>query len=344
MTVDNPELRAEPVVGSLMLGDFVLRSGQLLAGAQLTYATWGQLNSAADNVVLLPTYYTGTHASYLPWIGADRALDPQRWFIVSPNLFGNGLSSSPSHAATPQARAAWPQVSILDNIEAQKQLLSHLGVRSVGLAMGWSMGAMQSLQWAAAAPGMIRAVLAVCGTASCWPLNRMFLASVRAALTADPQWQGGAYPVHAPPVAGLRAFGRVYCPWAYSAAFFRDGLYRQLGCNSQEAFLRAWEDEHLAWDACDLLAMLATWESADIAAVCGRSAAEALAQISARVILMPGDRDAYFTLEESRIEQQFISGSQLQPLYSPYGHCAGAPGRFAAETQAITLAARQLLR
>lgn len=344
LTADIPELRTEPVIDRLMLGDFALRSGQVLAGAQLTYATWGRLNSAADNVVLLPTYYTGTHNSYLPWIGPGRALDPQRWFIVSPDLFGNGLSSSPSHAATPQARAAWPQVSVLDNVAAQQRLLSHLGVRSVALTMGWSMGAMQSLQWATAEPGMIRAVLAVCGTANCWPLNRAFLGSVRAALTADPHWQGGAYAADAPPRAGLRAFGRVYCPWAYSAEFFRDGLYRQLGCETQEAFLRAWEDEHLAWDACDLLAMLATWESADVAALCGGSLAQALGRISARVILMPGDRDAYFTLEEAQIEQRHIQRAQLQPLRSAYGHCAGAPGRFADETQAITQAAWQLLR
>lgn len=337
-------LAVQAQVGELVLGDLALRNGQTLPAARLAYATWGRLNAAGDNVVLLPTYYTGTHNSYLPWIGADRALDPDEWFIVSPNLLGNGVSSSPSHAATPAQRAAWPQVSIADNIGAQQLLLSRLGVRSVALAMGWSLGAMQCLHWAAAQPAFIRAVLAVCGTADCWPLNQAFLASARAALTVDPAWQGGAYAGDAPPRAGLRAFGRVYCPWAYSAEFFRDALYRQLGYATQEQFLLAWEAEHLAWDACDLLAMLDTWAAADIGIWAGGSRQQALARIRAQVVLMPGDRDAYFTLEESRIEQAAIAGARLQPLSSPYGHCAGAPGRFAAETAQVQAAARQLLR
>lgn len=337
-------LGAQPQVRTLVLGDLALRGGQVLHDARLVYATWGRLNAARDNVVLMPTYYTGTHASYQPWIGPDLAVDPNRWFIVSPNLLGNGMSSSPSHAATPAQRAAWPQVSVADNISAQQQLLSQLGVRSVALAMGWSMGAMQSLHWAAAQPQFIRAVLAICGTASCWPLNQTFLAGVRAALTSDPAWQEGAYAAEAPPRAGLRAFGRVYCPWAYSAEFFREALYRQLGCATQEDFLLAWEAEHLAWDACDLLAMLDTWASADIGVWAADSRQQALAGIRAQVVLMPCDRDAYFTLEESRIEQAQIAGARLRPLCSPYGHCAGAPGRFAAETAQVQAAARQLLR
>jgi hypothetical protein len=65
---------------------------------------------------------------------------------------------------------------------------------------------------------------------------------------------------------GLATFGRVYAGWAYSPAFFREGLYRELGHASPEALLSAWADEHAGCDANDLLAMLHTWQRADISA------------------------------------------------------------------------------
>nr|BFE44360.1 hypothetical protein GCM10017547_22530 [Pseudarthrobacter oxydans] len=81
------------------LGRFGLVSGLDLPDATLAYRTYGKLNEAGDNCVLLPSYYTGTHASYEPWIGPGRMLDPERWFVVAVNMFGNGLSTSPSNAS-----------------------------------------------------------------------------------------------------------------------------------------------------------------------------------------------------------------------------------------------------
>ncbi|MFG1223706.1 alpha/beta fold hydrolase [Xanthobacter wiegelii] len=337
--VISPSLAApEVATAHFELGDVLLTSGSVLPDARLAYATHGRLNEAGDNCILMPTYYTGTHRSYEPIIGPGHALDPERWFIVIPNMFGNGESTSPSHGLG----ADFPQVSILDNVRCQRRLLiEKLGVRRIALATGWSLGAVQSLHWAATYPSSVRAVLAVCGTASCWPLNRVFLEGVKAALTADADFQGGRY-VH-PPLKGLRAFGRAYAGWAYSAAFFREGLYRQLGAKSIDAFLRAWELEHEVWDANDLLAMLATWAEADIGSAIGGEAHVALREITARTVLMPGAHDAYFTLEEAAMEASSIPNAELRPLLSPYGHCAGAPGRFAEETSLIEQAMSMVL-
>jgi homoserine O-acetyltransferase len=334
---------AGPTVARFGLGTLRLSGGACLDEAFITYATYGRLNQAGDNCVLLPTYYTGSHHSYAALIGPGRALDPARHFIVIPNMFGNGLSSSPSHRPAGPARAAFPAVSLHDNVAAQFRLVEALGVRRIALAAGWSMGAMQAYYWAALHPGMVANLLPICGAARCWPLNRAFLHGVKAALTADAAYAGGAY--FLPPAAGLRAFGRVYAGWAYSARFFREGLYRQLGAPTLEDFLLAWEDEHLAWDAGDLLAMLGTWAAADIGDLpgCGGDWMRALARIEARTIVMPCDTDAYFTLEENALEVAAIPGAELRPLVSPYGHCAGAPGRFPAESAEIARAMRELL-
>src|SRR5690606_2323587 len=108
-------------------------SGGLLADAHLTYRSWGRLNAAADNVVLLPSYYTGTSASHLPMIGEGRPFDPTRHFIVAVDLFGNGNSTSPSHLDAPERRAAFPRIDIADNVAAQHRLVTALGVRRVRL-------------------------------------------------------------------------------------------------------------------------------------------------------------------------------------------------------------------
>lgn len=95
------------------LGNVTLQSGEILPDAKLAYATYGTLNVQKNNVVLFPTHYTGTHRSHAAWLGNGRALDLDRYFIVVPNLFGNGLSSSPS---TVPDGAAFPHVTLYDNI------------------------------------------------------------------------------------------------------------------------------------------------------------------------------------------------------------------------------------
>lgn len=330
---------------TLALGDWPLSGGGVLCGAQLAYKTYGELNAERNNCVVFPTYYTGSHDSNARLIGHGRALDPARWFIVVPNLFGNGVSTSPSTAQPSQRGPAFPLVSVADNVRAQFHLVhNHLQVAQVALVTGWSMGAMQAYQWSVAYPDYVQALLPFCGAARCWPHNRVFIAGVSAALKADASFANGHF--SAPPAAGLRAFARVYAGWAYSQAFFRDGLYRSLGHESIEDFLQAWEADHLAWNANDLLAKMATWWHADVSAGApfNGDLAQALSSIKARTIVMPCDHDLYFTLEDNRFEAALISGAEFRPLHSPYGHCAGAPNRFAAETAFIEAAMRDLLQ
>ena len=326
------------------LGDLPLARGGVLRDARLAYKTFGQLNAARDNCVVFPTYYTGSHDSNARLIGPGRALDPARWFIVIPNLFGNGISTSPSKAHSTQAGAAFPAVTIADNVAAQHRLIhDHFRVNRVALATGWSMGAVQAYQWAVDYGDYVARLLPFCGAARCSPHNRVFIEGVRAALRADPVFAAGRY--REVPVAGLKAFGRVYAGWAYSQAFFRDGLYRNLGYADIDEFLIAWEDEHLCWDANDLMAKFVTWELADASAGArfGGDLAAALGSITADTIVMPGAQDLYFTLDDNRAEAALIPRAELRPFYSPYGHCAGAPGRFQAETALLEATLNELL-
>jgi len=309
------------------LGRVELQSGGVLPAARLAYETYGELNAARDNAVLLPTFYTGTHLRNEGYFGAGRAIDPARHFVVSVNMLGNGWSSSPSNTPPPADGRHFPDVTLHDNVRLQFLLLTEvLKVRRLALVTGWSMGGCQTYEWGAQYPDMVDAILPFCASARTSPHNIVFLEGVKAALQADAAWNDGAYA--SPPVRGLKAFARVYAGWAYSQTFFRERLHRKLGLETFEDLLVDWENDNLTWDANDLLAMLWSWQKADISAnnVYGGNFARALAGISARAILMPCSDDLYFPPEDNAIEARHMRQAELRIFHSPWGHCAASPG------------------
>ena len=309
------------------LGAVPLQSGTTLPDAKLAYKTYGALNARGDNAVVMPTFYTGTHVRNEGYLRAVPALDPSRYFIVSINMFGNGLSSSPSNTAPPFDGPRFPAVTLHDNIACQHRLLTALGVKRIALVLGWSMAGCQSYQWAAQFPDMVGAILPFCASARTSPHNKVFLEGVKAALLADGAFAGGDYT--APPEAGLRAFGRVYAGWAYSQTFYRERLHRDLGFETWEELLLDWERDHLDWDANDLLAKLRTWQLGDISAnERDRGDFEsALRAIRARAILVPCTTDLYFPPEDNAIEARHMPNAELRPFDSPWGHCVALPSR-----------------
>ena len=146
--------------------NFDLQCGERLPEAVIAYQTYGELNPAGDNVVVLPTFYTGTHVRNEGFFGAGRAIDPARHFIVSVNLMGNGYSSSPDNTPPPFDGPRFPTVTLYDNIRAQHDLITgQLRVKEIALVTGWSMAGCQSFQWAAQYPEMVGAILPFCGSA-----------------------------------------------------------------------------------------------------------------------------------------------------------------------------------
>lgn len=91
----------ESIVGRYELGDFQLQSEVILEDAFLGFRSYGSLNELRDNVIVFPTWYTGLNDQIAPYIGPGKALDPEKYFIVIPDMFTNGSSSSPSNSAEP---------------------------------------------------------------------------------------------------------------------------------------------------------------------------------------------------------------------------------------------------
>ena len=309
------------------LGDFNLLSGAVLPDAKLAYKTYGKLNSIGDNAVLLPTFYTGNHMRNEGFFGAGRAIDPSRHFVVSANMFGNGISSSPSNAPAPYNASNFPQITLYDNVRAQRRLLTEaLGVRRLALVAGWSMAGCQAFQWGAQYPSFVDAILPFCASAKTSEHNIVFLEGVKSTLTADAVYDEGKYT--APPVKGLRAFGRVYAGWAFSQSFYREQMYRFKGFASAEELLQDWERDHLNWDANDLLCKLKTWQLGDISAQPAYRGdfVAALKGIEAKGIVIACDNDLYFRPKDNQIEIEHIQNGELRIYSSPWGHCVASPG------------------
>jgi len=306
------------------LGDVALQSGATLWQAKLAYKTYGRLSASGDNVVLIPTFYAGHHTDCELMFAPGRAIDPAKHFIVVVNMFGNGLSSSPSNTPPPLDRASFPRVTIHDNVVAQHRLLTRqLGVRRVKLVAGFSMGAQQAFHWGALFPDIVDAIAPICGSAKTAPHNVVFLEGLKAALTADAAFNDGWY--DAPPVKGLIAFSRVYAGWVYSQDFYRQREYTRLGLGSIDDVLRFSEQRYRSRDANDLLAMLWTWQHADLSAndrFRGDLTA-ALKAIAARAIVMPSDTDLYFRVRDNEIEVRHMPHAELRPIPSIWGHAAG---------------------
>ncbi|MBO9195991.1 alpha/beta fold hydrolase [Rhizobium sp. 16-449-1b] len=311
----------------LHVRDFALQSGLVLPDAYLAYKTYGRLNKYKDNAIVFPTWFCGQHRGNEWLIGSRRALDPDKYFIIVPNMLGNGLSSSPSNMPAPLAKSGFPKTTINDNVRLQHQLVSgHFGIDHLALAIGWSMGAQQAYEWASYYPNMVARLAALCGSAKTSRHNLVFLEGVKAALTADADFNCGQY--HERPLVGLRAMSRVYAGWALSQAFYREQLdISALGFPTFDAFFEGfWEQLFVNVDANDILAMLSTWQAADI---CNNpkyrgNLPKALASITASALVMPCRTDLYFPPEDSEIEVASMRNAELDVIPSIWGHAAGA--------------------
>ena len=302
--------------------DFALQGGEILPAARLVYRTLGTLSPARDNVVLIPSWYSGTdREAELCMLGAGRAIDPARHFVVLTNLLAGGVSSSPSNTPAPYEAGRFPRVTLHDNVRLQRLLLDSLGIERIRLVAGWSMGGCQAYQWGAQYPGAMDAIAPMCCSARTGQFNKIFLLSLRRALELDPAFEDGFYT--RPPVRGLRAFATIYAGWGFSEPFYRTEAFRQFGAATAAEFsARFWEPGFLHHDANDLLALLRCWDDGDVSAGAeyGGDLDRALGAITARAVVVPCEYDTYFPPADSHAEVARMPNAECRPIRSIWGH------------------------
>lgn len=325
---------------------FDLQCGAILPQLKVVYQTYGTLSPQRDNVILYPTSYGAQHPDIDWLIDPEGILDPTRWFIIIPNMLGNGRSSSPSNGDLPGLAEAGLYFTHWDNVTAQERLLREVfGIDRLALVYGWSMGAQQAYHWGALYSDRVERIIALCGTARTTEHNRIFLESLRSALTADPAWNGQTFT--ALPERGLQTFARIYASWAASQAFYRDRIYTQLGYDTLTDYLyRGWEANYRQRDPRNLMAMIDTWLRCDLSdnPRYQGNYAQALASIRAKTLVMPSTTDLYFTPEDCAAEARAIPQAHYRPIPSLWGHRAGNPAQNPEDAAFIRQAVQEWLR
>ena len=322
-----PAPALNPVRHEFVIENFKTESGAVLPKAIVVYGTYGQLNAAKDNAILMPSHYMANLRGYEWLIGAppDRALDPSKLFLITTELFGNGRSSSPSNTPEPFHGPRFPVMTIRDNVEAVHRLLTEeLKIPHLRALIGFSMGAEQAFQWAVSYPAYIDRIVATSGTAKCYPHGIVRLESQIAAITADPTFNNGDYA--APPAKGLETFGMVWAPWLYSQEWWRKELWKTRPDMTLDQAMARFHRFIPGADANDLILQMRTWEKHDVGTTPGFNGdvEKALRSIKTPLLYMPSETDLYFPVTDARYESAFIPGVTFKPIPSVWGHTAGA--------------------
>ena len=307
--------------------NFVTESGVVLPRATIVYGTYGHLNAAHDNAVLLPSHYMANHHGYEWLIGPGQALDTARLYLVATELFGNGHSSSPSNTPEPFHGPRFPVTTIRDNVEMVHRLLAQdLGITHVRAIIGFSMGAQQAFQWAVSHPGFADRIVATSGTAKTYGHGIIRLEGQIAALTADSTFNGGDYA--RPPAKGLEAFGMVWAGWLYSQEWWRRELWKGTAPpgTTLEQYMTRFRSFIPGADANDMILQARTWERHDVGTSpgFGGDVEKALRSITVPFLYMPSETDLYFPVADARFEAGFMSTVTFVPIPSLWGHPAGA--------------------
>lgn len=329
--------------GRFELGAVDLQYGGHLPAAFLSYRTFGELNAKKDNAVLFPTWCTGTTKD-LDWIiGPGRALDPACYFIIGVDMFGNGMSSSPSNTSPPFDRSRFPRVSILDNAKMERRLVREkFGIEKLKLVIGRSMGAQVAFQWGSYFPDEVERILPMSGSARTAQHNYVHLACLKLALTSDPEWRNGEYRTN--PIGSLRRFRLNVDAWGLSQAWYRQRRHLAMGYKTTQDYVD--RDVPIALgDVNDLLAQIATWEVADISDNdrFKKDFPAALRAITPKAMVMPSRTDLYFPPEDSEIEVASMPNAELRVIPSIWGHRGAAPGSDPADIEFFDRAIADLL-
>lgn len=317
--------RTNSIEKTLQIVDFKLDNEIVFSNAFIKYVTYGTLNKAKDNAILMPSSYGSDYNGYNFLLGKENAIDTTAYFVILPQLFANGHSSSPSNSLSPFNGPSFPEITIQDNVRAQYLLVkNYFKINSLKAVIGFSMGAQQAFQWAVSYPNYVQSIISFCGTAKTYPHGFARLEAAISTIEADDKFNNGNYTTQ--PIAGLKAWSLHWASWFLSQEWYRQEKFKTFGNKSVNAFLQARIEKDKDVDANDRIAQAKTWQSHDISKNTNFNGdiEKALSSIPCKVLYMPSLTDLYFPIAEAEYEKAFIKQVVYIPIPSIWGHLAGA--------------------
>jgi len=309
-----------------------LEAGGSLPAVRVAYRSWGELDAAGANAVVICHALTGSADADRWWtrmFGPGRALDPSRDFIICSNILGSCYGTTGPAEVDPSTGRPWhgrfPEVTVRDMVRVQQRLAAALGVKRVKLVIGGSLGGMQVLEWGLLFPELVEAQVFIASTArhSAWAIG--LGEAQRQAIFADPRWRGGDYDEADPPGAGLAA-ARMMAMLSYrSFPSFEERFGRRAQSADQfaiESYLhhqgRALVDR---FDPASYVTLTRAMDTHDVSRGRG-DFDEVLRGVRPRTLVVAIDSDILYWPAEQREVARLVPGARLAVMDSIHGHDA----------------------
>jgi homoserine O-acetyltransferase len=295
------------------LGDVRLESGEVLRDCRIGYRVAGTINADRSNVILFPTWASGTSGQIVSSnLGPGRLVDTAKYHVIVVDALSNGVSSSPSNSES-QPRMRFPKVTIRDMVETQHRLLTEvLEVDHVKAVVGISMGGMQTFQWMVSYPAFMDLAIPIVGSPRLAAYDLLHWQTQIDAITNDPAWKGGDYSENPARVAGA-AFGAILLttPEHYNRTVRRDEVLAALERAKAEP----------GFDANDKIRQTQAMMALDVSQGFEGSMEKAAAAVKARVLVIVATADHVVTPGPA-IEFAKLLGAPVVKLENDCGHLA----------------------
>jgi homoserine O-acetyltransferase len=296
------------------LGDFKLESGEVLRECRIGYRTFGTPNTDKSNVILFPTWASGTTEQLQSNIGPGRVVDSNHFYVVAVDALGNGVSSSPSNSKA-QPRMSFPKFTLRDVVNTQHEMLTKvLKINHLKAVVGVSMGGMQTFNWLVMYPDFMDLAVPVAGSPRLAAYDLLLWQSQIDAIMNDANWNNGNYTVN-PARAPEYEFGALLLttPEDFNRKMSREKVLEELK-KSREA-------KGGGFDANDKIRQDQAMMAQDIFAPFGGSMEQTAARIKAKVFVVASKFDHVVTSGPAIEFAKFIN-AKLLVLDSECGHLA----------------------
>jgi homoserine O-acetyltransferase len=331
------------------VGPLDLEAGGRLPAVRMAYETWGTLAPDGSNAVLVLHALTGDshvtgpagagHRTAGWWqelVGPGGPIDTDRWFVVAPNVLGGCQGTTGPASTAPDGRpwgGRFPYVTVRDQVAAELALTDALGIDSWALVVGASMGGMRVLEWAATAPARVRGLAAIATTAQTSGEQIAWAHTQLAAIRADRNFADGDYydaPDGGGPHVGL-GIARQIAHTTYRSTRELDERFGRIPQHGEQTLggggrfaVQSYLDHHgdkLArrFDANSYVALTESILSHDLGRDRGGVEA-ALAEISARSLVVAVDSDRLYLPSQSERVAAGIPDATLRTIHSDFGH------------------------
>jgi homoserine O-acetyltransferase/O-succinyltransferase len=302
--------------GVYTIARFEFEAGGVLDNMKVGYVTYGARAPDDSNVIVLLPPTSGLKSWAAAHIGPGKTFDTDWQFIVSIDAIGGGTSSQPRDGLSTR----FPAYNIRDMVRAQHELLTRgLGIRRALAVGGASSGAYQALEWGILYPDFPRGLLLYAGAAQADRHVKVIVDGIVGTLSLDPAFATGQ--VAAPGGEAVRRASTVYFPWLVS-----DRMLESLGSDEELAKAEASFGDNWVknWDAVGLAWRYKSSRLHDVAAPFGGRLNEALARVTAAVLVLPVTSDRTHPIEMSESMSKSLTKARVSyaPLDSVRGHVA----------------------